>query len=127
MNWTGFVMVGSIFGATGVAMGAFGSHLLKSKISASSLDVYKTAISYHLFHALAILLCGVLAARIDSSLLKGAGFSFIVGILLFSGSLYFMTITGNKSLGIITPIGGIALITGWILITASVFKLNIGS
>lgn len=113
MNWTGFVSTGAIFAGLAVVFGAFGAHGLKGKLTPEYLDVFNTGAHYHLIHALALVLCGVLASRLDSALLRYSGYGFIVGILLFSGSLYALTITGIKSLGMVTPFGGLAFIVGW--------------
>lgn len=113
MNWTGFVSTGAIFAGLAVAFGAFGAHGLKGKLSADYLAVFNTGAHYHLIHAIALVLCGVLASRLDSQLLKYSGYAFMVGIVLFSGSLYALTISGIKGLGMITPFGGLAFIVGW--------------
>lgn len=119
MNWTGFVSTGAILAGLAVAFGAFGAHGLKGKISADYLAVFNTGAQYHMIHALALILCGILASRLDVPLLRYSGYAFMLGILLFSGSLYALTILGNKSLGIITPFGGLAFIVGWGLMAAA--------
>lgn len=113
MSWTGFVSTGAIFAGLAVVFGAFGAHGLKGKLTPEYLDIFNTGAHYHLIHAVALVLCGLLASRLDSPLLRYAGYGFIAGILLFSGSLYALTITGIRSLGMVTPFGGLAFIIGW--------------
>ena len=107
-----------VFGLTAVALGAFGAHGLKSHFAnapdvAQRLEWWQTAAQYHLIHALAIALAAHLAHRTGATSGTVAGFCFVAGIVLFSGSLYVMTLTGMRALGAVTPIGGLALIAGW--------------
>jgi uncharacterized membrane protein YgdD (TMEM256/DUF423 family) len=108
----------AINGFLAVALGAFGAHGLKARLStledqAARLAWWETASQYQMAHALAIGLCALLVERSASSLAQTAGFSFAAGILLFSGSLYVMTITGSRALGAITPLGGLCFLVGW--------------
>ena len=119
-----FMIVGSILAGLGVAGGAFARHTLKSRLSAHALDIFETGIKYQMYHSLALLLVALLLLstvqqNYPSSLLW-AGYAFILGILIFSGSLYALSLTGIKWLGAITPIGGIAFLIGWgsLIITA---------
>lgn len=115
MNWT---VIGSILMALAVAAGAFGAHGLRSRLDAYSLSVYEKAVFYHFIHAIGILLIALLA-RADSISPAGQGRAaglLLVGILIFSGSLYALSISGVRILGAITPIGGIAFIAGWLLL-----------
>lgn len=108
MWWT----IAGITGALGVALGAFGAHGLKSTVTdAHLLEVWETAARYHLIHALALL--GVAAHPVPPA---WAGWLFVVGITLFSGSLYLMTLTGARWLGAITPIGGVCFIAAWLVL-----------
>lgn len=116
------LMTASILLALAVAIGAFGAHGLKSHVSAEMLQTYKTGVEYHFYHALGLLLIGVLAMSMPSAYLKWSAFSLIIGILLFSGSLYIMAVTGIKWLGAITPLGGISFIVGWIILFVAVWK-----
>jgi uncharacterized membrane protein YgdD (TMEM256/DUF423 family) len=102
--------------ATAVILGAFGAHGLKDRLDAYSLDVYQKAAFYHFIHALGILILGVLAAQSSLTLVSYQKIAALmcIGILLFSGSLYLLAITGVKWLGAITPLGGTAFIIGWI-------------
>ena len=99
-----------------VALGAFGAHALKEKLSAYSLDVYKTAVLYHFIHALALFVIAWLSTQTQDPKIHYAGASFLAGIILFSGSLYVLSISGIKWLGAITPLGGLSFLIGWILI-----------
>lgn len=94
--------------------GAFGAHGLRSRVDPSLLAVFETGARYHLIHALALLAVGLAESRQPSRWYTGAGWLFLCGTLVFSGTLYLMTLTGERWLGAITPIGGVALIAGWI-------------
>lgn len=113
MNW---FVTGAIFSAVGVALGAFGAHGLKARVSTDLLAVFETGVRYHMYHAFALLAVGWAASRNPASVLQVAGFLFSVGIVLFSGSLYLMTLTGARWLGAITPFGGLAFLVGWALL-----------
>lgn len=111
MNKT-FLFIAAVSGFLAVAIGAFGAHGLKPHISPEAMQWYETGSRYHFYHTLALLAIALLMKN-DSKLLGYAGFAFLIGILLFSGSLYVMAVTGMKKLGMITPIGGVALLAGW--------------
>ncbi len=112
-----FILIGSINALIGVALGAFGAHGLKTKVAPEMLTVWNTAVQYHLIHALGLLLIGILCQLMPGApLIKTGGWAILLGILLFSGSLYALVLTGTKSLGIITPFGGVAFLVGWLLI-----------
>ena len=107
----------------GVALGAFGAHGLKSKVVPEMLTVWNTAVQYHLAHALGLLLIGILYHLMpDASLIKVAGWAILLGIILFSGSLYVLVLTGVKPLGIITPLGGVAFLIGWLLLAIAAWR-----
>ncbi len=109
-----FLMIGSLAAFIGVAFGAFGAHALGSRISPRMLEVYKTGVQYHLLHALALILIALLADRMRAhKLVRIAGGLITVGIVLFSGSLYALVITGTRLLGAITPLGGLCFLAGW--------------
>jgi uncharacterized membrane protein YgdD (TMEM256/DUF423 family) len=117
-----FMIAGSALAGLGVAGGAFARHSLKNRLSDHALDIFETGIKYQMYHSLALLLVMLLLTikqNYPSSLLW-AGYGFLVGILIFSGSLYALSLTGIKWLGAITPIGGVAFIFGWgsLVITA---------
>lgn len=112
-----FIILGSINMALSVALGAFGAHILKALISPEMLDIYQTANHYHMIHGLGILLVAFMYGKLNqSSLINWSGWLLFVGIVIFSGSLYVLSITQIKILGAITPIGGVAFISGWILL-----------
>jgi uncharacterized membrane protein YgdD (TMEM256/DUF423 family) len=119
------LLCGSTGGLIGVILGAFGSHGLKAKLTPDMLAVWQTAVEYQFFHSLALLAAGLLLLNQPASSLTGwAGAAFTLGILLFSGSLYALALTGIKPLGAITPLGGLSLIIGWSLLIASIWRLN---
>lgn len=117
-----FLTLGSISGALGVMLGAFGAHGLKDKLSDKMLANWMTGVEYHFYHTFALFVVGLLALKFQSALLSASGWSFVLGILIFSGSLYAMALTGVTKLGAITPIGGLAFIIGWILLATAVLK-----
>lgn len=116
------IMTASVFLALAVAIGAFGAHGLKSHLSTEMLTTYKTGVEYHFYHALGLLLVGVLAVYMPSVQLKWSAIFLGAGIILFSGSLYVLAITGIKWIGAITPLGGLSFIAGWILLFVAVWK-----
>jgi uncharacterized membrane protein YgdD (TMEM256/DUF423 family) len=113
-----FLMMCGVNGFLAVALGAFGAHGLRSKLlqaedGARRIEVWNTAAQYHLLHALALGLVAVLVARAPGPISTGAGYAFLLGILLFSGSLYALTLTGVRALGAVTPLGGLCFLIGW--------------
>ena len=116
--------IAAICGLLAVVLGAFGAHALKKMISPEMLEVYKTGVQYQFYHTFALLAVGILMHFNTSKALKWSGYLFVVGILLFSGSLYVMTITGIKALGIITPFGGTVWIAAWFLLMIHCSKLT---
>ncbi|BBP79967.1 MULTISPECIES: DUF423 domain-containing protein [Pseudomonas] len=119
----GFLLLAAFFGFTGVALGAFAAHGLKNRLSADYLAIFHTGVSYQLIHALALFGVALLATHIPGRLVTWAGVSFTVGILLFSGSLYLLTLTGVSKLGIITPFGGLAFLLGWFCLGLAAWRL----
>ena len=119
---SGWFAVGALAAAAGVACGAFGAHGLKNHVGPDLLAVFETGARYHLVHALALLAVGWAAARWPGPLVTASGWLFLVGIVLFSGSLYLMTLTGARWLGAITPLGGLAFITGWITLAVAALR-----
>ena len=119
-----FLTLASLSGMTAVILGAFGAHALKDRLDEYSLGVFETAVQYHFYHSLALLAVGVIALQLPSTtLLKSSGWLFFIGILVFSGSLYILSMTGAKWLGAITPLGGLAFIAGWACLAAASWKL----
>ncbi len=119
-----FLMLAAFFGFTGVALGAFAAHGLKNRLSPEYLAIFHTGVLYQLIHALALLGVAVLAAQLPGRLMSMAGWSFALGIVLFSGSLYLLTLTGISKLGIITPFGGLAFLIGWALLGLTAWRLG---
>ena len=109
-------MIGAISGCLVVIMGAFGAHALKEILDDYGKSIYNKAVLYHMFHSIVLLILGLINKIQPEISLSISGWSFLLGIILFSGSLYILAITGIKSLGMITPFGGILFIIGWILI-----------
>tara|TARA_R110002072_G_scaffold935_2_gene7577 strand:+ start:6891 stop:7268 length:378 start_codon:yes stop_codon:yes gene_type:complete len=119
-----FITLASLSGMMAVMLGAFGAHALKAKLDAYSLGIFETAVQYHFYHSVALLAVGILAlSQPQTALLKSSGWLFLFGILVFSGSLYLLSITGVRWLGAITPIGGLAFIAGWGCLAATGWKL----
>ncbi|MCY1723570.1 DUF423 domain-containing protein [Prolixibacteraceae bacterium Z1-6] len=116
------VMTASVLLALAVGIGAFGAHGLKTHLSTEMLTTYKTGVEYHFYHALGLLLIGVLAYAVPSLQLKWPAIFLFAGIVLFSGSLYVLAITGIKWLGAITPLGGLSFIAGWVMLFVAVWK-----
>ena len=118
-----FIIIGAIAMAVGVILGAFGAHGLKNKLTPDMLAVYQTGVEYHLYHALGLILVGVLINQFPQvSGLHTGGWLLLAGILIFSGSLYVLAISGVRWLGAITPIGGTAFIAGWLWIGWSLIR-----
>lgn len=111
------VVLAGLFGFLGVAFGAFGAHALKARLSVDMLAVYRTAVEYQFWHALALLAVGLLALSRPGPLANAAGWCFALGILIFSGSLYALALSGVRVLGAITPIGGLLFLAGWLLLS----------
>lgn len=118
-----FLIIGSVFGVISVAIGAFGAHALKGILTANQrLETFDTAVKYQFYHTIAIILVAILVEKLDSKWLGYAGWSFTLGILIFSGSLYALCLTNITKLGAITPIGGVLMIAGWLFILAASLK-----
>ena len=119
-----FLMLAAFFGFTGVALGAFAAHGLKNRLSADYLAIFHTGVTYQLVHTLALLGVALLTTHIPGRIVTWAGISFVIGILLFSGSLYLLTLTGISKLGIITPFGGVAFLIGWLCLGLAAWRLG---
>ncbi|RJG12487.1 DUF423 domain-containing protein [Pseudomonas cavernicola] len=117
-----FILLAAFFGFSGVTLGAFAAHGLKSRLSTEYLAVFQTGVHYQLIHALALLAVAALTLHLPGRLLTAAGSLFTLGILLFSGSLYLLTLTGVGKLGIITPFGGLAFLAGWACLGIAAWK-----
>ncbi len=109
-----FFILGAVLAALGVAAGAFGAHALRARLSPEMLGVFETGVRYHLIHALGLLAVAWAAMRWPGTATNAAGWLFVAGTVLFSGSLYALTLSGIRALGAITPLGGVAFIAGWL-------------
>ncbi|MBI3323962.1 MAG: DUF423 domain-containing protein [Candidatus Omnitrophica bacterium] len=115
-----WVRWGSLLMFLGVALGAFGAHGLKAILSVEAQEIYRTAVFYHLIHGLGLVGVGWLQTmKPHDALIQWAGWAFLIGVLLFSGSLYLLSLTGIKKLGMVTPLGGMALLAGWLCVALS--------
>lgn len=119
-----FLMLAAFFGFTGVGLGAFAAHGLKGRLSPDYLAIFQTGVQYQLVHALALLGVAVLANLLPGRLVAWAGLLFCLGIVLFSGSLYALTLSGVARLGIITPFGGLAFLAGWACLGLAAWRLG---
>ncbi len=115
MNRT-FVSLGSWLAFLAVALGAFGTHALKGQISEANLAIWHTGTEYHLVHAVALVLVGLLSAHADNEMTRRSGWLFATGIVIFGGSLYALALTDIKVLGAITPVGGLCFLSGWLFL-----------
>ena len=117
-DWIG---TGAVLAATGVAAGAFGAHAFEGRVTPNVLEIWRTGAHYHLVHAVAL---GMVAFAVDRGV-RGAGVAgwlLVAGVVVFSGSLYLLTLTGVRMLGAVTPIGGVALIAGWTVLAVSAWR-----
>ena len=119
-----FLMLAAFFGFTGVALGAFAAHGLKDRLSEQYLAISHTGVTYQLVHALALIGVALLATQLQSRLVTWAGICFALGIVLFSGSLYVLTMTGISKLGMITPIGGLGFLAGWLCLGLAAWRVS---
>ncbi len=120
-----FLLSGAIFGFLSVALGAFAAHGLKSRLPEHLIQVFKTGVEYQFYHALALLLTGLLMKVFQVQALQWTGWFFIAGIVMFSGSLYMLALTGIKWFGPITPLGGVCFLVGWSILFFSLLKVNV--
>ena len=117
-----YLIAGSLFAALAILFGAFGSHALKEKLSLEELEIYDIATRYLMFHALGIFGMGILGYQVPSQILIIPFSLMAFGIFIFSGSLYLISLIGYKKLGMVTPIGGLALIISWIMLAYNIYK-----
>ncbi len=118
-----FIIIAAILGAIAVMLGAFGAHALKATLTTEQLQTYETGVRYHFYHVIALLAAAILYKEYPSKLLVWAGNLFIAGIMLFSGSLYLLSnISSLKVLGMVTPLGGVCFIAGWLLLATGCRK-----
>lgn len=117
-----FFVIGALSGAISVLLGAFGAHALRDRLTPQLLDTFETGVRYEIYHALAILFVAFALTRWSSNLVGYAGWAFVLGTLLFSGSLYLLALTGTRWLGAVTPLGGVAFIAGWFMLAVGVWQ-----
>lgn len=118
-----FIIIGAINAFLAVALGAFGAHGLAAKLEPKYLDIWKTGVTYQMFHATGLLIIGLLLGKVtQTTLFTWSGWLMLLGIILFSGSLYLLSVTQIKILGAITPIGGVCFLTSWILVIIGAVK-----
>ena len=123
-----FVMTGTFLAGLAVILGAFGAHGLKKIVPPETVTTFQTGVQYQMYHALALIFVGMLFEKADSGIMKWAGICFIIGILLFSGSLYLITLlkakntVGLSGIGIITPFGGLFFVAGWLMMFIGVWR-----
>ena len=111
-----WVRLGAIFMFLAVGLGAFGAHALRQRLSPEMLAIFETGVRYHVYHALGLFAVAWVADKSPASLANAAGWAFTVGIVVFSGSLYVLSMTGVRWLGAVTPLGGTAFLVGWVLL-----------
>lgn len=123
MNSKSFFISGSLFMALAVGFGAFGAHIVQELLTPDRFEVYKTAVEYHFYHALGLLIVGLISQRQEpSGWITSSGYCMIAGIFIFSGSLYILTLTDTSWLGAVTPLGGFAFILGWCFLILGILK-----
>jgi len=117
------MVLSAVAGAAGVLLGAFGAHALRSRLTPDLMEVWQTAVQYHLWHALALMGVGLLLfEQPGSRWIAASGWAFLTGVIIFSGSLYLLSLTGVRWLGAITPLGGLSLIAGWVLLAVGAWR-----
>ena len=118
-----FLILGGSFAGLAVAIGAFGAHALKTVLETTNrLETFETGVKYQFYHALALIVLGLIMQKFDYRLFIWAGYSYIAGIVLFSGSLYILSLTGVTKWGAVTPLGGVAFLIGWITLIIGITK-----
>lgn len=120
MKWS--LLLGAAYGFLAVACGAFGAHALRARLTPDLLAVWRTAVEYQFYHAAALLLIGVWAQRAPTRALEVAALCFAFGVLLFSGSLYALALSGVRGLGAITPVGGLLFLCGWLALFVAALR-----
>jgi uncharacterized membrane protein YgdD (TMEM256/DUF423 family) len=118
------VVAGALLAALAVAAGAFGAHALAARLSPERLATWETAARYHMYGALSVVLVALALTRFSSALLSTAGWVLVVGTLIFGGTVYALALGGPRWLGAVTPLGGLALIVGWLLVALAVWKAS---
>ncbi len=120
-----FLVLGSLNAFLSVVLGAFGAHALKERLTEESIAIYQTGVQYHMVHAIGLILIAIVSEKlVGSRLIHWSGWLHFVGIVLFSGSLYALSLSGIKILGAITPLGGLAFLAGWMLFAIAAFSIK---
>jgi len=117
-----FATLGAVSALLAVAAGAFGAHALRSRLSADLLAAFETGARYQMYHALALLLVAWAATRWPGPPVRAAGWLFVAGTVIFSGSLYLLALTGARAFGAVTPVGGLAFLAGWLALTVGIWR-----
>lgn len=117
-----WLILGAASAFLSVAAGAFGAHALRARLTPDLLTIFETGARYHMYHSLGLIAIGLLMQVRPSPLLNGAGWAMLVGILLFSGSLYALALSGVRALGAITPLGGLGFLAGWLLLALAAWR-----
>ena len=118
-----FFTMGALFAGLAVAAGAFGAHALRDRLEPDMLAIFETGARYQMYHAMALMMLGVISTRVENIWIKFSGLSFVLGTVLFSGSLYLLTLYEQKVFGFVTPVGGVFLILGWLFLVVSVLQV----
>ncbi|WP_027965164.1 DUF423 domain-containing protein [Halalkalibacillus halophilus] len=119
------LMIGAISGFITVALGAFGAHGLENRLSEKMLQTWEKAVQYQMFHTMAIFIAGILLIRTEIGMFQGAAWAFLIGIVLFSGSLYIYSLTSAKTFAMITPVGGLAFLVGWAILAYGITRMTL--
>jgi len=114
--------MGAVLAAAAVILGAFGAHFLKDKLTPGDLEIFETGVKYHMYHALGLILLGVLGQQYGINIVNLSAILIFMGIILFSGSLYILVFSGWRWMGAITPLGGLSFISGWILLALKFYR-----
>jgi len=122
MNARAARLVGALLGFVGVALGAFGAHGLKARVSPEMLEIFRTGAHYQLVHAVVLLVVGALEGRLEARWARTAALLFTAGVVVFSGSLYALVLTGVRQLGAVTPLGGVLLLSGWLMLALAAWR-----
>jgi uncharacterized membrane protein YgdD (TMEM256/DUF423 family) len=117
-----FVLLGSLAAFLGVALGAFAAHGIKNKLSPDMFNIFEVGVRYHMYHALGLFAVAAVAGRWSGPWVTAAGWLFVFGIVIFSGTLYLLAMGGPRWLGAITPIGGLSFLAGWLLLAWAVWR-----
>jgi uncharacterized membrane protein YgdD (TMEM256/DUF423 family) len=117
-----FFVLGALSAFIGVAAGAFGAHGLKGRISVEMLSIFEVGVRYQMYHAFALIAAAWVQSKWPSSLVKSGGWLFVIGTVLFSGSLYLLSVSGMRWIGAITPLGGLAFLAGWVCLAWAVWR-----